>query len=132
MAERIVIVRHGETDWSATGQHTGRTDIPLNAAGEVQAAALRPLLSRFSFERVVSSPLVRARRTAELAGYGARLAVSPLLAEVDYGDDEGRTRAQIRADRPDWDFFKDGPRNGETIEAAAARAKRLLDEVDDV
>ena len=128
MADRIYVVRHGETDWSALGRHTGRSNIPLNAAGERQAERLRPILARVAFARVLSSPLDRARRTAELAGF-ERVETSPLLCEVNYGDDDGKTRDEIRAARPGWDFFKDGPTNGETIEAAAARARAVLNEL---
>jgi len=128
MADRIYLVRHGETDWSASGRHTGTSNIPLNSVGERQAERLGPILARTAFARVLSSPLDRARRTAELAGFGA-VDTSPLLCEVDYGDYDGKTRDEIRALRPGWDFFEDGPKNGETLEAAAGRARVVLGEL---
>jgi broad specificity phosphatase PhoE len=129
MARSIVLVRHGATAWSDSGQHTGRTDLPLTQTGEHQATALRPKLAGYSFERVLSSPLQRARRTAELAGFGAVLQTTDLLLEMDYGDDEGRTRTEIRSERPGWDIFTEGPLRGETLGRAAGRAKALLAEV---
>src|SRR5580658_4700736 len=129
MARSIVLVRHGATAWSDSGRHTGRTDIPLTQTGERQATALRPRLATFSFERAMSSPLQRARRTAELAGFGGVVQPTDLLLEMDYGDDEGRTRAQIRSERPGWDIFTDGPLRGETPVQVAARATVLLAEL---
>jgi broad specificity phosphatase PhoE len=131
MADRIYLVRHGQTDWAALGRHTGTSDIPLNAVGESQAKSLHGVLSSVAFTRVFTSPLGRARRTAELAGYD-RAEIVSFLREVDYGEDDGKTRAEIRAERPGWDFFEDGPRNGESIAAAATRAKTLLDQLHDV
>jgi broad specificity phosphatase PhoE len=129
MARSIVLVRHGATAWSDSGRHTGRTDIPLTQAGERQATALRARLATFSFEGVLSSPLQRTRRTAELAGFGAVVESTDLLLEMDYGDDEGRTRDQIRSERPGWDIFTDGPLRGETVVQVAARATALLAEL---
>jgi broad specificity phosphatase PhoE len=120
------LARHGETEWSLAGRHTGRTDVPLTAAGERQAAALGERLRGVSFALVLASPLERARRTAELAGFGDALALDPDLMEVDYGEYEGRTTAEIQRARPDWDLWRDGCPGGETIADAAARAERVL------
>lgn len=128
MTARIYLLRHGATEWSELGKHTSSTDLALTALGERQAAAWRPRLAQIAFARVLTSPLQRARRTAELAGFpGAE--VTPLLTEVDYGRDEGRTRAEIRAERPDWDFFLNGGDGGESLADAGARASKLLAEV---
>jgi broad specificity phosphatase PhoE len=120
------LARHGETEWSLSGRHTGRTDIPLTARGEQQAAALGERLRGVDFALVLASPLARARRTAELAGFGDVLAFDADLMEVDYGDYEGRTTAEIRRARPDWDLWRDGCPGGETIADAAVRAERVL------
>jgi broad specificity phosphatase PhoE len=123
---RLYYIRHGETAWSLSGQHTGATDIPLTANGEAGARALGPWLQRVAFTKVLTSPRQRARRTCELAGLGAKAEVEPDLAEWDYGDYEGRLSVDIRADRPGWSIFRDGSPNGETPEAIAARADRLI------
>lgn len=120
------LVRHGETEWSLTRRHTGRTDIPLTAHGEQQAATLAPRLRDVDFALVLSSPLVRARRTAELAGFGDRLEVDPDLMELDYGEYEGLTTAHIRETRPDWDLWRDGSPGGETVAQAAERCARAV------
>jgi broad specificity phosphatase PhoE len=120
------LARHGETEWSLSGRHTGRTDVPLTANGERQAAALGERLRGVSFSLVLASPLERARRTAELAGFGDRLVFDDDLMEVDYGDYEGRTTAEIRRARPDWDLWRDGCPGGETIAEAAVRAERAI------
>jgi broad specificity phosphatase PhoE len=120
------LARHGETEWSLSGRHTGHTDVPLTARGERQAAALGERLRGVEFALVLASPLERARRTAELAGFGDALALDADLMEVDYGDYEGRTTAEIQRARPDWDLWRDGCPGGETIEQAAARAERVL------
>lgn len=120
------LARHGETEWSASGRHTGRTDVPLTPRGERQAAALGERLGGLRFALVLASPLARARRTAELAGFGDVLELDADLEELDYGDYEGRTSAEIRRARPDWDLWRDGCPGGETIAAAAARAERVL------
>jgi len=122
----IWLIRHGETEWSLSGAHTGRTDIPLTPVGEEQAAGLKQRLAGKSFELVLSSPLGRAVRTCELAGCLERAEIEPDLAEWNYGADEGRTTAQIRAERPGWLVFRDGPRDGETLEQVAVRARRVL------
>ena len=125
------LIRHGETEWSRARRHTGRTDLPLSAAGEAEARALGRHLRGLEAELVLSSPLTRARATAELAGFGDRLELSDALLEFDYGEYEGLTTAQIRAARPGWDLFRDGCPGGETVEAAAARARKLLDTLTD-
>ena len=128
MAAHLYLLRHGATEWSELGKHTSRTDLPLVALGEQQAAAWRPVLSKVAFARVLTSPLRRARRTAELAGFGDA-EVTPLLTEVDYGRDEGRTRDEIRAERPGWDFFANGGDGGEALAHAAGRAAQLIGEL---
>ncbi len=120
------LVRHGETEWSLTRRHTGRTDIPLTAHGEEQAATLAPRLAEIDFALVLASPLQRAHRTAELAGFAGRIETDDDLMEVDYGEYEGITTAEIRASRPDWDLWRDGCPGGETIAEAAARAARVV------
>ena len=128
-AGEIWLVRHGQTEWTVTKQHTGRTDIPLTAEGEEQARALAPLLREHSFAAVYTSPRARARRTAELAGF-ADAVVDDALAEVDYGDYEGRTSAEIREERPDWVLWRDGSPGGESMTAVGARADRVLARID--
>jgi broad specificity phosphatase PhoE len=120
------LVRHGETEWSASGRHTGLTDIPLTAAGEEHARALRGRLASHAFAHVWTSPLARARRTCELAGFGDAAQVDADLVEWDYGQYEGITTAQIRQDRPDWQLFRDGCPGGESLEAIGARADRVI------
>jgi probable phosphoglycerate mutase len=127
---RLWLVRHGETEWSASGRHTGRTDIPLTPRGEEQARALRPLLSGLTPVLVLCSPRQRAIHTAELAGL-EHVEVDDELAEWDYGDYEGRTTAEIRETRPGWALWHDGVENGETIAQVGARADRVLARVTD-
>ncbi len=110
----VTLVRHGETAWSASGQHTGRTDIPLTEEGERKARALGDRLKGVTFDRVFTSPLQRAARTCALAGFGAAAKVDPDLLEWDYGDYEGRKSSEILADRPGWLLFRDGCPNGES------------------
>jgi probable phosphoglycerate mutase len=125
MANQIYLLRHGETTWSLTGQHTGRTDLPLTENGELRASRLRGRLQGIKFNHVLTSPLLRARRTCELAGFGAVARVEPELQEWDYGAYEGRTTADIRLQRPGWDVFRDGCPGGESTEAIGARADRM-------
>ena len=138
----LTLIRHGETEWSKSGQHTGRTDIPLTAAGEARAAALAPALAGRKFAAVLSSPAQRAVRTAELAGLTG-IELEPDLQEWDYGGYEGMTTAQIRETRPDWYLWRDGivpgdaGHPGETVQqvglradAVLARARPLLDQGD--
>jgi broad specificity phosphatase PhoE len=122
---RCVLVRHGETEWSLDGRHTGRTDVPLLPEGEVQARALRTVLSGFTFALVLCSPLIRARETAALAGLGPAV-VEPDLAEWDYGAYEGLTTSRIRQERPDWDLFADGVPGGESTADVARRVDRVI------
>jgi probable phosphoglycerate mutase len=124
---RVVVVRHGETEWSRAGRHTGRTDLALTEQGEAVARKLADRLSARTFAEVLTSPRQRARRTAELAGYGDRAVVVPDLAEWDYGTDEGRTTAEIRTERPDWTIWRDGPAGGERLSQVAARADRVIE-----
>ena len=125
MLPHIYLARHGETAWSLTGQHTGRTDIPLTPKGEDNARALAKRLHGLKFGRVYTSPLVRAKRTAELAGF-PDAEIEPDLLEYDYGQYEGLRTAEIRQQRPDWDLFRDGCPGGETVEQVGARADRLF------
>jgi probable phosphoglycerate mutase len=122
----VWLVRHGETAWSKSGQHTGRTDIALTAEGERQAATLAARLAGRRFALVLSSPLVRARETARLAGYGAVAAVTDDLREWDYGDYEGRTTADIRREQPAWSVWTGGLPGGETVDEVGARVRRVI------
>ena len=123
---RLVVVRHGATTWSTAGRHTGRTDVPLDAEGEAQARHLGERLKGLAFARILCSPLGRARRTCELAGFGDRAQITDDLAEWDYGDYEGLTTDQIRRDRPGWTLWDDGVEGGERIDQVAARADRVV------
>ena len=120
-------IRHGETEWSLNGRHTGVTDLPLTANGRRLAAALKPVLARQTFALVLTSPMQRARETCELAGLGGQAIVEPGLMEWNYGDYEGLTTAQIQAQRPGWLIFRDGCPHGETPAEVAARADRVID-----
>jgi probable phosphoglycerate mutase len=122
----VCLVRHGETAWTVTGQHTGRSDIPLTAHGEDEARPLEPALRRRQFSDVFTSPLQRARRTCELAGFGSVAAVDADLVEWDYGDYEGRRTAEIKANRPGWQLFDDGCPNGETADDVGVRADKVI------
>jgi probable phosphoglycerate mutase len=122
----LYLIRHGQTAWSLSGQHTGRTDIPLTAFGEDEVRDLVPWLGRIRFSRVLTSPRQRAKRTCELAGLGQRAETEPDLAEWDYGDYEGKLSADIRMGRPDWNVFRDGCPNGEMPAQVSARADRLI------
>lgn len=126
MQVRVFIVRHGETEWSLTGRHTGRTDLALTARGEYEARAIEPRLRIISFTRVLTSPRQRARRTCELAGLIPGAEIEPDLAEWDYGDYEGRRSVDILQERPDWNLFRDGCPGGETPVQILARADRLI------
>jgi probable phosphoglycerate mutase len=125
----IYLARHGETAWTITGQHTGRTDIPLTELGERNARRLGERLKGMSFSQVLTSPLQRASRTCELAGFGRAPQVNADLLEWNYGEYESRTTAQIRAVTPDWDLFRDGCPGGETPWDVAARADRVVQRV---
>jgi broad specificity phosphatase PhoE len=127
MANDLWLIRHGETEWSLSGAHTGLTDIPLTAQGEAKAAAIRQKLAGHKFALVLTSPLQRARRTCEIAGFGDRAELEPNLVEWSYGDYEGRTTDQIQQERPGWSLFRDGVPHGETIDRVAARAQAVID-----
>lgn len=122
----VFAIRHGETEWSLSGRHTGTTDIPLTANGRRLAKNLRPVLAKESFALVLVSPMHRARETCELAGLGDRAVVDPDLAEWNYGSYEGRTHGQITEIAPDWLIFRDGCPGGEAPEQVAARADRVI------
>jgi broad specificity phosphatase PhoE len=125
----IYLARHGETEWSLTGQHTGLTDLPLTKRGEANARALGKRLTGLTFAKVFTSPLQRATRTCELAGFGAVAEVDRNLLEWNYGQYEGLTTAQIHVGRPDWQLFRDGCPGGESPEQVGARADAMRDRV---
>ena len=122
----VTLARHGETAWSLSGQHTGLTDIPLTERGEDEARRLGHRLHDRRFASVLTSPLQRARRTCELAGFGAQATDDPDLVEWDYGDYEGRRSKEIHAERPDWTLFRDGCPGGEMPADVGARADRVI------
>ncbi len=126
LGPRLYFIRHGETAWSLSRQHTGRTDLPLTQTGEAQANALTPWLSAVNFDYVFSSPLQRARRTCALAGLGLAMVVEDDLAEWDYGDYEGKLSSEIRERRPGWNCFVDGCPGGEMPGEISDRADRLI------
>jgi len=125
-AQKVYVVRHGETEWSRSGQHTGVTDIPLTENGRAVARRLRPVLAEQSFQLVLTSPLRRARETCELAGLGTRAAVEPDLHEWNYGEYEGLTPKQIHDKQPGWMIFRDGCPGGETPKEIGARVDRVI------
>src|SRR6266404_1918069 len=125
----VYLARHGETAWSISGQHTGRTDLPLTERGERNARRLGERLRGLSFAKVYTSPLQRAARTCDLAGFRSMSEVDPELVEWDYGQYEGLTSAEIHAKRPDWLLFRDGCPDGETPAQVAARADRVVKRV---
>src|SRR2546421_2317676 len=122
----IVLVRHGETEWSRGGRHTSRTDLPLTERGRERAIALGQQLAQWSFSLVLTSPLLRARETCELAGYGDAAVVCEELEEWDYGDYEGLTTPQIRETNPGWSLWSDGCPGGEQPEQVGARADEVI------
>jgi broad specificity phosphatase PhoE len=122
----IYLARHGETAWSLTGQHTGLTDLPLTERGEQNAAALGERLIGMNFPSVLTSPLQRATRTCDLAGFGTEAEIDRDLVEWNYGEYEGVRTVDIRAKRPDWDLFRDGCPGGESPEQVGARADRVV------
>ena len=122
----VVLVRHGETAWSLSGQHTGITDIPLTEKGKQAARRLQPLLCKLDLAAVLASPLQRARATCELAGLGDRMQIDPDLIEWSYGEYEGLTPEEIRSRDPEWMIFRDGCPGGETPEQVGARVDRLI------
>ena len=128
----VVLVRHGETEWSRTGKHTGRTDIPLTENGRRDAEVLRASLTARRFARVLTSPLSRAAETCRLAGLGGSAENRDELLEWDYGDYEGLTTPEIREQRPDWSLWRDGCPGGEAPEDVGARVDRVIGEVQEL
>ena len=129
MSDRLPVVylaRHGETAWTISHQHTGRTDLPLTPQGEAEATRLGQRLQGLTFASVLTSPLQRAVRTCELAGFRTAAEIEPDLMEWNYGAYEGRTSADIHAERPDWELFRDGVPEGESPEQIGARADRVI------
>jgi probable phosphoglycerate mutase len=127
--QEVWLVRHAETEWSKSGRHTGRTDVPLTDAGRERARELGAKLAGHTFALVLVSPLERARETARLAGLGDTCEVREDLLEWDYGDYEGITTAEIRDTRPDWYLWRDGVPNGETADEVGARCDRVVEEI---
>jgi broad specificity phosphatase PhoE len=127
--QKIYLLRHGETEWSLNGRHTGVTDVPLTENGRIAARLLHPILVKETFALVLTSPLQRARETCELAGLGKQANVEPDLVEWNYGEYEGLTTEQIRLTRPDWSVFRYGCPGGETPDRIGARADRVLTKV---
>jgi probable phosphoglycerate mutase len=129
---RIWLVRHGETEWSKSGQHTGRTDIPLTATGEQQGEALGRHLAGRQFPLVLTSPLGRARETCRLAGFAGGAQVTDDLLEWNYGIYEGRTTPAVRAEQPGWSIWTTTVAQGETVEQVGERARRVIERADAV
>jgi broad specificity phosphatase PhoE len=129
LKQQVWIMRHGETEWSKAGRHTGRTDLPLTDAGRASAQALAQSLGGREFALVLVSPLGRAQETCRLAGYGTVAQVTADLREWDYGDYEGRTTADIRKERAGWYLWDNGVPNGETVEQVGARVQRVIGEI---
>jgi broad specificity phosphatase PhoE len=123
---QLWLIRHGETEWSLSGAHTGRTDLPLTDRGKQRAQAIGKYLNGRPFALVLTSPMQRARETCRLAGYGDEAVIDDSLREWDYGDYEGRSSADIRKDRPGWNLWQDGVINGETVEQVAERARVVV------
>jgi probable phosphoglycerate mutase len=128
-APEVVLVRHGETEWSRDGKHTGRTDVPLTEHGRRQAQAVGAGLRGRRFALVLTSPLLRALETCRLAGFGDAAVLRDELREWDYGAYEGRKTIEIRKERTGWTLWRDGVPNGETIQEVAARVDRVLVEL---
>jgi broad specificity phosphatase PhoE len=126
---QLWLVRHGETEWSRTGQHTGRTDLPLTALGQQQARDIGKFLRGASFGVVLTSPLLRARETCRLAGYSDHAVVDPNLLGWDYGEYEGKTSAEIQEQRSGWSLWRDGVLQGESIEEVGVRTQAVIDRV---
>ncbi len=129
MAQSVVLARHGETEWSLSLRHTGKTDLPLTEEGQRQARALGPRLHAWTFSLVLTSPLQRALETCRLAGYGEQAQVRPDLVEWDYGRYEGLTSQQIQELHPNWSLWRDGGPGGEKAEEVGRRADRVIAEV---
>ena len=127
ISERLWLVRHGDTEWSLSGRHTGRTDLALTEEGQREAIAIGRTLAHRRFSTVLTSPLRRATETCRLAGFGEVAQVDANLLEWNYGDYEGRTTSEIQAERPDWSLWRDGVPGGETPAELAARAQAVMD-----
>jgi broad specificity phosphatase PhoE len=127
VSERLWLIRHGETEWSISGRHTGRTDLPLTPNGERRATEVGKLLANHRFALVLTSPMSRAKETCRLAGFGDVAEVDANLLEWDYGEYEGRTSAEIQAARPGWSLWRDGVLGGESLAQVAARAQAVID-----
>jgi broad specificity phosphatase PhoE len=127
--QKVYLLRHGETEWSLNGRHTGVTDIPLTENGRIAARLLKPILAKVTFTLVLTSPLQRARETCELAGLGQFANVEPDLIEWNYGEYEGLKTEQIRLTRPGWSVFRDGCPGGESPEQIGSRADRVITKV---
>jgi broad specificity phosphatase PhoE len=125
----LYVARHGETAWSLSGQHTGLTDLPLTPNGERNAKRLGERLKRLKFTKVFTSPLQRASRTCELAGFRSAAEIDRDLVEWDYGQYEGRRSAEIFAERPDWQLFRDGCPGGESPQQVDQRADRVVQRI---
>jgi probable phosphoglycerate mutase len=123
---RLFLARHGDTAWTDSHQHTGRTDLPLNERGEERARQIGEQLRRFTFNNVFTSPLQRASKTCALAGYGAIAEVNPELLEWDYGDFEGKLTKEILTEQPGWELYRDGCPDGESPGDVAGRADRFI------
>jgi probable phosphoglycerate mutase len=128
-SQLVVVIRHGETEWSKSGRHTGRTDLELDDVGRAEAIALAPALTAYPFELVLTSPLRRALETCRLAGFEDVAVVDDNLVEWDYGDVEGRTAAEMRAEIPGWTLFRNGVTGGERLSQVAARADRVIERI---
>ena len=124
---QLWLVRHGETEWTASGQHTGRTDLPLTLEGKLHARQIGGFLNGRGFALVLTSPLQRARETCRLAGYGESAIIDANLREWDYGEYEGRATPEIQIERPGWSLWKGGVIGGESIEQVADRAQKVID-----
>ena len=124
---QLWLIRHGETEWSLSGAHTSRTDIPLTERGKERAAKIRDYLAQRKFSLVLTSPLLRARETCRIAGYADVAQIEENLREWDYGIFEGRTTADIRKDQPDWSIWDSPVPEGEPVEHVAARAQKVID-----
>ena len=124
--EKVLLVRHGETEWSASGRHTSRTDLPMTADGEEQARGLRARLADTEIDRILASPRERAQRTAEIAGVGVDVEIDPDLVEWDYGEYEGLTTKEIRRSVPGWTVFTGSCPGGESLAQVAERADRVV------
>lgn len=132
LRQKLWLIRHGETEWSAAKWHTGRTDIPLTSTGEYQAADLRKILAGQRFSLVLCSPLVRARETCRLAGYGDVASLNENLLEWDYGIYEGKTTQEIRQAQPDWSIWTTSVPKGESIEQVGRRARQVIQQAQHV